>query len=84
MSPKSTLPKLTLVLLITLLTMSLAATAGAQAKPWTTVGSAVGSACFGASLDFLDNAYFMDVEISKTKPNGTPALAMIKLDLGIC
>ena len=43
----------------------------------------VTSAC-GTSLDFFNNAYFMDVEIIKTAAAGTPALGSIKLGLSLC
>ena len=43
-----------------------------------------GPDCSGASLNFFENAYFMDVEIIKTNPAGKPALAAIHLSVTAC
>jgi hypothetical protein len=43
-----------------------------------------GPDCSGAALNFFENAYFMDVEITKTKPAGTPVLGMIRLSVAPC
>lgn len=41
------------------------------------------SAC-GSSLNFSNNAYFVDVEIVKNAASAKPALAMMRLALSIC
>jgi len=63
----------------TLLTLDSNDFAGSAAFQVRTVTSACGT-----SLDFFNNAYFVDVDIIKTAAAGTPALGILKVSLSLC